>query len=108
MRSLRAPTGHGEGRAGFASDEDLERCDAELTVARYVSNRGERTQLYPANPNGSPRAIAALCNDDGRVTIIMPHPERVFRTAQLSWHPREWGECSPWQRLFDNARTWIG
>jgi phosphoribosylformylglycinamidine synthase len=101
-------TAHGEGYAAFSSPEALARCDASLTALRFVDNRGERTERYPANPNGSPRGIAGLCNSDGRVTIMMPHPERVFRTAQLSWHPSEWGECSPWQRLFDNARDWIG
>ena len=65
-------------------------------------------RFYPANPNGSPNGIAGLCNADGRVTIMMPHPERVFRTTQMSWHPADWGECSPWQQLFDNARTWVG
>ena len=99
---------HGEGRAAFASQEALERCDAALTALRFVDNRGAPAERYPANPNGSPRGIAALSNADGRVTIMMPHPERVFRTTQLSWHPADWGECSPWQRLFDNARTWIG
>jgi phosphoribosylformylglycinamidine synthase len=73
-----------------------------------VTNDGAVAERYPANPNGSPRGIAGLANADGRVTIMMPHPERVFRTVQLSWHPAEWGECSPWQRLFDNARTWVG
>jgi phosphoribosylformylglycinamidine synthase len=99
---------HGEGRAAFASEEALEHCDASLTALRFVDNRGAPAQRYPANPNGSPRGIAGLCNADGRVTIMMPHPERVFRTTQLSWHPKDWGECSPWQRLFDNARGWAG
>jgi phosphoribosylformylglycinamidine synthase len=98
---------HGEGRAAFASDEALGGCDAALTALRFVDNRGAPAERYPANPNGSPRGIAGLCNADGRVTIMMPHPERVFRTTQLSWHPKEWGECSPWQRLFDNARAWV-
>jgi phosphoribosylformylglycinamidine synthase len=98
---------HGEGRAAFASDDVLARCDAALTAVRFVSNRGEPTERYPANPNGSPRGIAGLANADGRVTIMMPHPERVFRTTQLSWHPAGWGECSPWQQLFDNARNWV-
>jgi len=110
MAGSRLPivTAHGEGRAEFASPATLARCDATLTAARFVSNRGEVTERYPANPNGSPRGIAALCNTDGRVTIMMPHPERVFRTTQLSWHPADWGECSPWQQLFDNARNWVG
>jgi phosphoribosylformylglycinamidine synthase len=99
---------HGEGRAAFKSPSDLAACDAQLTAVRYVTNSGVVADRYPANPNGSPHGIAGLSNADGRVTIMMPHPERVFRTAQLSWHPAEWGECSPWQRLFDNARTWVG
>jgi phosphoribosylformylglycinamidine synthase len=99
---------HGEGRAAFASPGELTACDAQLTALRFVTNDGAVAEAYPANPNGSPRGIAGLANADGRVTIMMPHPERVFRTVQLSWHPAEWGECSPWQRLFDNARTWVG
>jgi phosphoribosylformylglycinamidine synthase len=110
MAGSRLPivTAHGEGRAAFGSPQSLATCDASLTALRFVTNRGEVAERYPANPNGSPRGIAGLCNADGRVTIMMPHPERVFRTAQLSWHPDDWGECSPWQRLFDNARDWVG
>ncbi|HEY0190061.1 MAG TPA: phosphoribosylformylglycinamidine synthase subunit PurQ, partial [Kofleriaceae bacterium] len=64
---------------------------------------------YPANPNGSPNGIAALTSTDGRITILMPHPERVFRTAQLSWHPPAWSghDDSPWMRMFHNARAWV-
>jgi phosphoribosylformylglycinamidine synthase len=110
MAGSRVPivTAHGEGRAEFASPNDLAACDAQLTAMRFITNLGAVAKTYPANPNGSPNGIAGLSNADGRVTIMMPHPERVFRTAQLSWHPAEWGECSPWQRLFDNARTWVG
>jgi phosphoribosylformylglycinamidine synthase len=110
MAGSRVPivTAHGEGRAEFASSSDFTACDAQLTALRFVTNRGSVATTYPANPNGSPNGIAGLSNADGRVTIMMPHPERVFRTVQMSWHPREWGECSPWQRLFDNARTWVG
>jgi len=110
MAGSRIPivTAHGEGRAAFASPADLEHCDATLAALRFVTNAGAVAETYPANPNGSPRGLAALCNADGRVTIMMPHPERVFRTTQLSWHPKEWGECSPWQRMFDNARSWVG
>jgi phosphoribosylformylglycinamidine synthase len=110
MAGSRVPivTAHGEGRAEFASASALAECDAALTALRFVSNAGEPTERYPANPNGSPHGIAGLSNADGRVTIMMPHPERVFRTAQMSWHPADWGECSPWQRLFDNARSWVG
>jgi phosphoribosylformylglycinamidine synthase len=109
MAGSRLPvaTSHGEGRAEFGSDAALERCEAALTAVRYVDNHGATAEHYPANPNGSPHGIAGLTNADGRVTVMMPHPERVFRTVQLSWHPREWGECSPWQQLFDNARTWV-
>jgi len=82
--------------------------ESGLVSLRWVDNHGRVALSYPANPNGSPAGITGLTSTDGRATIVMPHPERVFRTAQLSWHPAEWGECSPWQRLFDNARTWVG
>jgi phosphoribosylformylglycinamidine synthase len=110
MAGSRIPivTAHGEGRAEFASDAALARCEAGLTAVRFVDNYGAPAVHYPANPNGSTHGIAGLTSVDGRVTIIMPHPERVFRTTQLSWHPREWSECSPWQQLFDNARAWVG
>jgi phosphoribosylformylglycinamidine synthase len=79
-----------------------------LVSARFVDGTGVVTQRYPANPNGSPRGIAAITTPDGRLTVIMPHPERVFRTVQLSWHPPGWGEDSPWMRMFRNARVWVG
>lgn len=109
MSGSRLPvvTSHGEGRAEFDTVEAFETCDASMTALRFVDNLGRPATLYPANPNGSPGGIAGLCNDDGRVTIMMPHPERVFRSVQLSWHPADWGECSPWQQLFDNARRWV-
>ena len=109
MEGSRIPivTSHGEGRAQFASDEAQAACERDSTCVRYVDNRGEPARHYPANPNGSPRGIAGLTNRDGRVTIMMPHPERVFRTVQLSWHPPGWGEDSPWQQLFVNARRWV-
>jgi phosphoribosylformylglycinamidine synthase len=110
MAGSRLPvvTAHGEGRAEFADDAGFRHCEQTLAALRYVDNHGRRTDRYPANPNGSPAGIAGLASSDGRVTIMMPHPERVFRTAQLSWHPADWGECSPWQQLFDNARHWVG
>jgi phosphoribosylformylglycinamidine synthase len=110
MAGSRLPivTAHGEGRAVFATSDALDRCDASLTALRFVTNRGEPAERYPANPNGSERGIAGLSNEDGRVTIVMPHPERVFRTVQHSWHPADWGERAPWQKLFDNARDWVG
>ncbi|HEU4530465.1 MAG TPA: phosphoribosylformylglycinamidine synthase subunit PurQ, partial [Steroidobacteraceae bacterium] len=100
---------HGEGRAEFASPEVLERCSsAGLVALRYVDTRGRVTQRYPDNPNGSPLGIAALSNADGRVTVTMPHPERVFRNIQNSWYPDGAGEDSGWMRLFRNARVWVG
>ena len=110
MEGSRMPiaTSHGEGRARFASDEAQAACERDSACVRYVDNRGEPARYYPANPNGSPRGIAGLTNRDGRVTIMMPHPERVFRTVQNSWHPPDWGEDSPWQQLFVNARKWVG
>ena len=93
--------------AEFPSEDDLLRSDRELATIRYVDNLGDVADRYPANPNGSPRGIAGLTNEDGRVTIMMPHPERVFRTVQYSWHPADWGENSPWQKLFANARDWV-
>ena len=110
MAGSRLPivTAHGEGRAEFASPTCVRRLRREAHGHALRDERRRRRDTYPANPNGSPNGIAGLSNADGRVTIMMPHPERVFRTVQLSWHPAEWGECSPWQRLFDNARAWVG
>ncbi|NND90478.1 MAG: hypothetical protein HKN42_06410, partial [Granulosicoccus sp.] len=71
-------------------------------------NHGAMTEAYPMNPNGSPFGITGLCNDDGRVSIMMPHPERVFRSVTNSWAPRSWGENGPWLRMFENARIWVG
>src|SRR5437773_1728445 len=100
------PVAHGEGYAEF---RDAERRDAAeaLVAVRFVDERGEATERYPYNANGSPRGIAGLTTADGRFTILMPHPERVFRTVQMSWHPREWAEDSPWMRMFRNARVWV-
>ena len=75
---------------------------------RYIDTRGAPTMTYPLNPSGSVRSIAGLTSADGRALIVMPHPERVFRTVQNSWHPEEWGEDGPWMRLFRNARRWVG
>jgi phosphoribosylformylglycinamidine synthase len=98
---------HGEGRVetSLAGREAL-RGEGRVAL-RFVDHRGHVATRYPDNPNGSPEGITAVSSDDGRVLITMPHPERVFRTAQLSWHPREWGHYSPWMRLFDNARRWV-
>jgi len=100
---------HGEGHAEFANDEAIDAANNSDTVAiRFVDNYGEITETYPANPNGSVDGITALTTTDGRVTIMMPHPERVFRTVANSWHPDNWGEDSPWVRMFRNARKFIG
>ncbi|WOT06960.1 phosphoribosylformylglycinamidine synthase [Shewanella youngdeokensis] len=100
---------HGEGRAEFASAQALAAAEASGTIAlRYVDGNGQIATQYPQNPNGSPNAITALSTTDGRVTIMMPHPERVFRTVANSWHPDSWGEDSPWMRMFRNVRKSIG
>ncbi|MEW8561790.1 MAG: phosphoribosylformylglycinamidine synthase subunit PurQ, partial [Candidatus Thiodiazotropha sp.] len=108
MEGSRLPivVAHAEGRAEFNDQAQLRSVD-ELTVLRYLENSGEVATRYPANPNGSPLGIAGLCNSDGRVTIMMPHPERVTRTVQHSWHPEGWDEDAPWLRLFRNARVWV-
>ncbi|WNW11552.1 phosphoribosylformylglycinamidine synthase [Pseudomonas sp. DTU_2021_1001937_2_SI_NGA_ILE_001] len=99
---------HGEGHAEFASASALQQADASGTVAlRYVDNHGKTTETYPANPNGSPRGIGGMTTRDGRVTIMMPHPERVFRAVQNSWRPDDWNEDGAWMRMFRNARVWV-
>ena len=100
---------HGEGRAEFSSAEALDSCESSGGVAlRYLENDLSVATRYPANPNGSPDGITGLTSDDGRATIMMPHPERVFRTVQHSWAPAGWGEDGGWLRLFRNARQWLG
>ena len=96
---------HGEGRADFDTAE--QQAAARVTM-RYLDNAGTPTQSYPQNPNGSPGGITGVTTADGRFTIMMPHPERVFRTVQMSWHPENLGEDSPWMRMFRNARKWVG
>ena len=106
MAGTRLPvaTSHGEGRASFASAAARDACDAQV-VMRYVDNYGRPTESYPANPNGSPGGLCGVTNLDGRVTIMMPHPERVARSLLNSWHPQDWEEDGPWLRLFRNARV---
>ncbi|SDI60657.1 phosphoribosylformylglycinamidine synthase [Pseudomonas delhiensis] len=100
---------HGEGHAEYESEEALLESDLSGCVAlRFVDNHGKVTETYPANPNGSPRGITGLTSRDGRVTIMMPHPERVFRAVQNSWRPDEWQEDGGWMRMFRNARVWVG
>ncbi len=100
---------HGEGRAQFADAAAQQQAESSQTVAlRYVDNIGNVASQFPANPNGSPQGLAGICSRDGRVTIMMPHPERVYRGSQLSWAPSNWREDSGWMRLFRNGRVWLG
>ncbi len=99
---------HGEGRAEFSDAEALCECEQSGAVAmRFVDNNIKVTENYPANPNGSPAGITGLSSKDGRATIMMPHPERVFRAVCNSWHPQDWEEDSGWMRLFRNARLFV-
>ena len=97
---------HGEGFAEFRDDTQLPAA-RNLIALRFVDNHGKVTERYPLNPNGSPEGITGLTTPDGRFTIVMPHPERVFRSIQNSWHPASWKEDSPWMRMFRNARRWV-
>jgi len=107
MTGSRMPiaTAHGEGFAHFENKQDMGKANISL---RFVDNRGRITQTHPLNPNGSPAGITGLTTPDGRFTVVMPHPERVFRTIQMSWAPDGAGEDSPWMQLFYNARKWVG
>jgi phosphoribosylformylglycinamidine synthase len=109
MEGSRIPvaTAHGEGYAEFRDAAQLAAAQPQVSL-RFVDHAGAATERYPFNPNGSPQGITGLTTPDGRFTILMPHPERVFRTVQLSWHPPGWGEASPWLRMFRNARRWLG
>ena len=105
--SLPVVVSHGEGRADFALHGG--KISADLGIAlQYVDGQNQVTQTYPLNPNGSPQGIAGVTNADGRVTIMMPHPERVYRAAQMSWKPEDWTELSGWYRLFAGARKALG
>jgi phosphoribosylformylglycinamidine synthase len=107
MQGLQAPiaVAHGEGYADFSQQGSI----ADLSVPmRFVDHQGHATEEYPLNPNGSPKGIAAATTSDGRFTVLMPHPERVFRSVQMSWHPAQWQEASPWLRMFRNARVALG
>jgi len=110
MAGARLPiaVAHGEGRAEIENEQLATLIDQRLVSARFVDHAGRVAHRYPHNPNGSPLGLTSVTTPDGRVTIIMPHPERVFRTVQHSWHPRGWREDAPWMRLFRNARVWVG
>jgi len=94
---------HGEGRVAFDSDAQQQQA---LGALQYLGADGQPAKTYPHNPNGSPDALTGFTTADGRFTIMMPHPERLFRSAQYSWHPAQWGEDGPWLRMFRNARLW--
>jgi len=96
---------HGEGRVVFDSDEQRANVQGSL---RYLDSNGKAADIYPHNPNGSPDGLTGFTTVDGRFTIMMPHPERMFRSCQYSWHPDAWGEDGPWMRMFRNARLWVG
>ncbi len=111
MEGSRMPiaVAHGEGRAEFTQPNGLDALlTANLMSLRFVDNYGRATERYPANPSGAPAGLTGITSVDGRATLLMPHPERVYRTVQNSWHPDEWGEDSPWMRMFRNARVWVG
>lgn len=107
MAGTQAPIAiaHGEGFADFSLTGDI---NAAHKAMRFVNNRGEPTEVYPFNPNGSPGGLTSVTTDDGRFTVLMPHAERVFRAAVHSWAPESWGDESPWMRMFRNARKWVG
>ncbi|MEP6943374.1 MAG: phosphoribosylformylglycinamidine synthase [Betaproteobacteria bacterium] len=109
MQGSRIPVAlaHGEGYAEFRDSAQLAVAEP-LAMLRFVDHVGDATERYPINPNGSPQGIAGLTTADGRFSVLMPHPERVFRSVQMSWHPRGWAEDSPWMRMFRNARVWVG
>ncbi|PIV15600.1 MAG: phosphoribosylformylglycinamidine synthase [Gallionellales bacterium CG03_land_8_20_14_0_80_55_15] len=98
---------HGEGYADFGNAAKLAAAQP-LVALRYVDNTGKPTESYPLNPNGSPQGITGLTTPDGRFSIMMPHPERVFRAVQHSWHPSDWQENGAWLKMFQNARKWVG
>ena len=96
---------HGEGHADFSQRGDA---NAVHRAMRFVDHRGNATEIYPANPNGSPDGLTAVTTADGRFTVLMPHPERVFRNVQMSWSGGDVNAPSPWMRMFHNARRWVG
>ncbi len=109
MQGIQVPivVSHGEGRAELSADSQKALDANRQVVLRYIDHDSKVTEKYPLNPNGSPEGMAGVCSEDGRVTIMMPHPERVFRKAQCSWAPDKWKEYTPWMKIFRNARALI-
>jgi len=109
MQGSRLPVvvAHGEGRMDLVDDQPERLLSQGLVSLRYLDHQGRPTEHYPENPNGSPGGITGICSKSGRVTLLMPHPERLVRTIQYSYHPPEWGPTGPWARLFYNARRWV-
>lgn len=107
MEGSRIPiaVAHGEGFADFSQRGDAK---AVHRAMRFVDHQGRPTEAYPFNPNGSPDGLTAVTTADGRFTVLMPHPERVFRNVQMSWTSGDVSELSPWMRMFRNARRWVG
>ena len=97
---------HGEGRADFDKTGKL---SGAKVAMRFVDGQGSPTERYPLNPNGSPQGITSVTSADGRATVLMPHPERVARSVNLSWAPSDWvaHDASPWMQMFRNARVWV-
>jgi phosphoribosylformylglycinamidine synthase len=111
MEGSRIPiaVSHGEGRAEFKHENQMVNLQNQGQIAlRYIDNYGHVTTQYPANPNGSEQGVTGLTSIDGRSTIMMPHPERVFRAVSNSWQAEEWNEDGPWMRMFRNARVFVG
>jgi len=108
MEGSRIPvaSAHGEGRVNFSQVGGSENAQGQVAL-RYVDGLGQATEHFPENPNGSQDGITGLCNEDGRVTILMPHPERTLRAVNFSWAPQAWEGYSPWRRMFLNARKWV-
>jgi phosphoribosylformylglycinamidine synthase len=111
MEGSRLPiaVAHGEGRAVFSGEDDLEAMlDSRQIGLSFIDNHGNIAEAYPQNPNGSPSGVTGICNDDGRITILMPHPERTIAGTTGSWWPQANGEFTPWMQMFRNARNWVG
>jgi len=96
---------HGEGRAVFKGNSLEELVKSNQIAMQFVDALERSTEKYPINPNGSPNGITGITASNGRITIMMPHPERVFRKVQMSWHRGDWNEFSPWMQIFVNAKN---